>query len=493
MRRLLLPLLLAACAPDTKDGPGGGDDGPEGPGDTGGDTATDTAADTGDTGSADTGDIADSAADPTADADGDGVPDAQDCDPADEDRALDCAEGPVLTLAGARLLEEEGAIWPVLYGVGELAEEAGPELAIVGGSDVYAVRFPDAGDTTLPESALGSVATQGYPYTDAVLGDLDGDGWTDLVEVGFAFEWLSDDPYEEFFRWTPTLTAYLGPLADGPAPAWSTTLDTHTGSSAVDGLVVDDLDGDGVAEVLFTVGTSAPYGGDTAAWRLDAGGTASLLAASDGYVWGELTDARAVGDVDGDGIADLSVESGGAALHLGPLGDALPAQEDAAARVGGAFDFVVGLGDVDGDGRDDVAFRGHHVWIVPGTWSTGDVEALAVARIGPETDESGESALSVVGGDVGADGVGDVVITDTYWPEAHGTEPKRGAVYVFYGMPAGTLDVRAADTRVYGEKEGAYFGGLPVVLDDGRVAVQGYRDRTAPAGMSWAAWMVEGL
>ncbi|MFN7142212.1 MAG: hypothetical protein ACK4YP_00425 [Myxococcota bacterium] len=473
-------ILLVACGP-----------GPDGKGPTDGSDAVDTGADTADTGR-------DTAADDTA---ADSAPDDTAADTAPDDTAADTApDGAEVPVAGARILEDDGTLRESLAGRGDLGPGPGEELVVSAGGELLTVAIPAAGDVSLAAQTVGGVTVRDGEYvTEVALGDLDGDGWTDVLRLGGTYEMLSDSPYEEFFRYTPVLTAFLGPLADGPDPAWTVTLDTVTGSSAMPSLVLDDPAGDGSFGVLLTLGTSAGYGGETAAWRIDAAGGAARIGASDGLVWGVDLDVRAVGDIDGDGIVDLSVESWSdtrtnrVALHPGPLGESFPAEADAAATLDGSFDHVTPLGDLDGDGHDDVAFVGDHAWIVPGPWSTGEVEAAAVARIDPEADDPADSAFRVTAGDVGADGVRDLVVADTYWPVAHGLDWRRGAVYVFHGLPAGTRGARTADTRVYGAEEGDYFGGGAMVLDDGRVAVQGYRDRDAANGESWAVWLLEGL
>ncbi len=139
-----------------------------------------------------------------------------------------------------------------------------------------------------------------------------------------------------------------------------------------------DLDGDGRAEVVV-----GAYGFDSggmsagSAWVFSGALPATLTGATAVLV-GEADDdavgwsLAAVGDVDGDARADLLVgapgwdrggpDAGGAALLLGPVDGVVPwggASGHLTGAAGGrAGEQIVGIGDVDGDGRPDAAVGG---------------------------------------------------------------------------------------------------------------------------------------
>lgn len=401
--------------------------------------------------------------DPTCVCDpGDAVVVGDDCDPTDIDRGLDCTEGDTPALAdvtSARVTDDDPDVGWILAG------SAADALVFYSLADsVLVAGAPAEGDAPLSTNTeltrpLATIPEGAEPGRLA-LGPLDATGATGLVVATWTWESVSDDAS------IATIALSGGPLA---AEAWSFDLDPLFGSGFSPSTLIEDLDGDGTPEVWFTVGSPAAYGGPFAAWAIEDGALTEL-ARDDTLVWGRRDEVVSLGDVDGDGAADLgavshSTSASTLSVHLGPLAT-FPDEADAEATITGASE-IVPLGDLDGDGLGELAVRGERIWVFPALGS-GSVTDLAVARIGPESDD--DSALFVTAGDVGADGTRDIVVTDTYWPGRFGAEALRGAVYVFAGLPTGVLDVRAAETRVYGTAYGA-FGAYPEVLDDGRVLV----------------------
>lgn len=131
------------------------------------------------------------------------------------------------------------------------------------------------------------------------------------------------------------------------------------------------------------------------------------------YVEGSL----AAGDLDADGVSDLAVAlafEGDGVVHLlrGDPGRGAPSALDAlpALRAEGEGSFgarVRVLGDLDGDGAEELSIEdrtGSVAWI---RWSGG---ALADARLAPQLDLSGAALFGL--GDVDGDGHDDVGVAD---------------------------------------------------------------------------------
>jgi hypothetical protein len=247
----------------------------------------------------------------------------------------------------------------VLVGARRVDTPAGVDAGVTyvfSGADYHLIRTyrgPDAG------GLFGS-------GTD-VTGDLDRDGVRDHVIGG------RDGGYHahgQVFVYSGATGRLLWSIA---APRSGTEL----GSFFVAGLA--DLDADGTPDVY-----AADYGD-----RSNGGqsGRASVLSGADGstiYSWAgsrpkEGTGpGREAGDIDGDGIQDVAVGS-----YLSSRGAKLAGRVDVFSGRDGSllgsitsrtigenlgFD-VVGLGDVDGDGRDDLlvsAASGETVYIVSG-------------------------------------------------------------------------------------------------------------------------------
>ncbi|MCK6529282.1 FG-GAP-like repeat-containing protein [Myxococcota bacterium] len=356
-------------------------------------------------------------------------------------------------------------------------------------------------------------------------GDLTGDGIPDLL-VGAASGYYQDSVPGEWDWYEGSGAAYLiaGPIDDFQNVALEAVAhiggsDSATYGDASFGSVVDggeDLDGDGQPDVVLGL----PYYGDG-----DAGAVALYRGPLSGHVYLESSAyARGGGEADGDhagtavamggdwngdGHPDLAVgapqaesvagTSGVVYVLLGPLPAGPFSLADAPVRlVGEEGDFGVGsdlafVGDLDGDGRDELAvamFPGvpSDLCIVAGG-ATGEI-ALSDARA--RWEEVG-STLAV--GDVTGDGEADLVVAD--WEVYLGM----GTVRV---LPLAATGVHAAGEAVatITGADGSFGSGLSAGGDlDG----DGWGDLAVgallatldgPGGAEWyphgAAWLFTG-
>jgi FG-GAP repeat protein len=207
-----------------------------------------------------------------------------------------------------------------------------------------------------PDQLLGS-------GTD-LAGDLDGDGIRDHIVGG---------------RGVTSGGSVLAFSGASGELLWR--FDGHPGSSELGSFFVaglDDIDGDGTPDV---------YGADYAdTSNGPSSGAAFVLSGIDGspiYSWtGRAGDGlgpgREAGDIDADGVQDLAVgmylnssratRSGQVQIRSGRTGDVIGRIKSRVAGENLGFD-AVGLGDVNGDGRDDLALSaasGNAVYVVSG-------------------------------------------------------------------------------------------------------------------------------
>jgi hypothetical protein len=203
----------------------------------------------------------------------------------------------------------------------------------------------------------------------------------------------------------------------------------------------------------------------------------------------------AAGDVDGDGIADLALSSpyygggGRGFVFTGPVTGALDTSDaDVTFTATGGGDYlgfpIRGVGDLDGDGNDDMAL-GAYGYDGGATTEAGGVGLFlgplsgsvsfysADTRITASTTYDRFGAYVAGPGDYDGDGFGDVAAAAVGYD--NGGESGAGAVYVFAGPPgSGIVATSLYTSRLVGSTEDAAFGHS--VASAGDVDGDGYDD-----------------
>ena len=278
-----------------------------------------------------------------------------------------------------------------------------------------------------------------------------------------------------------------------------------------------DVNGDGYEDLLaaheFWSGSATSQG----AGLVFFGPITGLVHASDADLIFEgpttqdrVRRASGVGDLNGDGLDDIALSSyladptgyrwyeGAAWVVLSPFSGTMSLAAADGDFYGGA-DYaacgyqLAGIGDVTGDGIPDVAFGGgnsasstdNYVTIVPGP-ATGHGPCLGAGIT--LTGTTTTAALGPVGrgGDLNGDGVDDVVVGSMF-DQTGGFY--HGAVFVAYG-PVSSGSMTGADRAYYGDSDNEWLGAE--VLGAGDLNGDGNEDLVAAAFLDDIAYLVYG-
>jgi hypothetical protein len=233
-----------------------------------------------------------------------------------------------------------------LVAVGDLDGDGLPDLATASLSNSSIVVFRNVGRAGAP--AFGnpvSCGVNGAPWSLAI-GDVDGDGKPDLaVATGTSG------------TGTVVVLRNVATVGSFTTSSFSSQVSLITGA-APRAVAIGDLDGDGRPELAVANSGSASvsvFRNMTVPGSLATSGFATKV----DFATGTTPQAVAIGDLDGDGRPDLAVaNSGSASVSVFSNVASVLTAGSPAARVDfatGAAPQAVAIGDLDGDGRPDLA------------------------------------------------------------------------------------------------------------------------------------------
>ncbi len=296
-------------------------------------------------------------------------------------------------------------------------------------------------DYSNPWTVYGENANDYFGFAAASAGDVNGDGFDDLIigAHGFNGGGTSGQGKVYIYHGSPTGLGDVSKVILGSAAG-----ETFGHSVACAG----DVNRDGYDDIIV----GAPYSNsNTGKMAIYYGSSSGIVESGAVAIPGETTDSfygfsvAGAGDVNGDGFDDVVVGayrygtySGRIYVYNGSsygIGASPPIVATGVAAYTYFGAYVAGAGDVNGDGFDDILvgspwFNGNRgsIWVFNGSSGGMVSNPITIAGLVP-MDCYGRAIAG--GGRVDRDGYADIIVG------AYGVDSFRGRAYVYRGSPSG--------------------------------------------------------
>ncbi len=308
----------------------------------------------------------------------------------------------VVTFSGPAVIDDKSfapgedfstGVLPTFAAIGDLDGDGQTDLAVtnqISGSVSVLRNTSTAG--VISYATKMDFSTGSFPQSVAI-GDLDGDGKADLAVANSTSNTVS------VFRNTSTVGAI----------SYAAKMDFGTGTGPFS-VAIGDLDGDGRADLVVTNSNS----NNVSVFRntSTAAGVISYAAKVD-FATGSKPQSVAIGDLDGDGKVDLAVANRGdnTVSVLRNTSTGVISYADKVDFTTGTNPQSVAIGDLDDDGKTDLAvanFGSSTVSVFRNT-STGLGDISYDTKVDFDT---GSGSRSVVIGDLNGDGRADLAVAN---------------------------------------------------------------------------------
>ena len=297
---------------------------------------------------------------------------------------------------------------PFSIAIGDLDGDGKPDLAVANIStnkvSIYRNTSTTGAIGTNSYAAKVDFVTGLYPYA-VTIGDVDGDGKPDLVVTNTG----------EYTVSILRNTATIGTITTG---SFAAKVDFPTGVTATS-VALRDFDGDGkpdLAVANFGSATVSIYQNTAIVGSITTGSFAAKV----DFTTNPECRSLAIGDIDGDGKPDLVTANAGSnnisilrnTTTIGAINSSSFAAKVDIATAG--HPWFVAIGDLNGDGKPDVAVansNGNNISIFRNTATTGIINANSFAT---QIDyATGTTPFSVAIGDIDGDGKPDIAVANS--------------------------------------------------------------------------------
>jgi hypothetical protein len=318
------------------------------------------------------------------------------------------SSGSVTTNSFASKVDFATGDGPWFAAIGDLDGDGKADLAVVNktSSTVSVYRNTgSSGSITTASFAPKVDFDTGFNSSSVAIGDLDGDGKADLAVTNYSIN---------------TVSVYRNTSSSGSitSTSFATKVDFTTGSNPIS-VAIGDLDGDGKPDLA--VANRDNVTGNTVSVFRNTSSSGSITTASFDPKVDFTSDSPvsvAIGDLDGDGKADLAVANAGNTISV--IRNTSTSGTITAASFAPKVDFATGtfpqdmaIGDLDGDGKVDLAVTNqasNKVSLYRNTSTNGSITTASFAVKVELTTGGGPGSLSI--GDLDGDGKADLAVTN---------------------------------------------------------------------------------
>ena len=281
---------------------------------------------------------------------------------------------------------------PYTVAIGDLDGDGKPDLAVANlNSSTVSVLRNTSTSGSVAFAAKVDFGTGGGP-TSVAIGDLDGDGKPDLAVANYNGN---------------TISQLLNTSTSGSV-SFAAKVDFSTGTNPYD-VAISDLDGDGKPDLAVM-----NYNEDTVSVLRNTSTSGSVaFAPKVDFGTGSHAHNVVIGDLDGDGKPDLAVANYASDTISLLRNTSTSGSISFAAKVDfgtGNNPYYVAIGDLDGDGKPDLAaanWTSNNVSVLRNTSTSGNVSFAAKVNF-----SAGNNPASVAIGDLDGDGKPDLAVAN---------------------------------------------------------------------------------